>query len=77
MDGQLEPQLNTRENDAEDHNDEDLAIRRLGDAVHHVNLAVMKAVEAGLTVELVRVSRYHGGNGTWGDQMVPIVRVKG
>ncbi len=77
MDGQLEPQLDTRENDTEGHNDEDLAIRRLGDAVHHVNLAVMKAVEAGLTVELVRVSRYHGGNGTWGDQMVPIVRVKG
>ena len=77
MDGHLEAQIDTRENDTEAQDTENLAIRRLGDAVHHLNLAVMKAVEAGLTVELVRVSRFHGGNGTWGDQMVPIVRVKG
>lgn len=49
------------------------AIRRVADQLHRLNQAIMGAVEAGATVELVRCSRYHGGDGRWGDQMVPVV----
>lgn len=49
------------------------AIRRVADQLHRLNQAIMGAVEAGATVELVRCSRYHGGDGRWGDQMVPLV----
>ncbi|WP_353184586.1 hypothetical protein [Bosea sp. (in: a-proteobacteria)] len=53
---------------------EDRAINRLADAVHRLNEAVQRAVEAGISIELVRVSRFHDGSGNWGDQMVPLVR---
>ena len=33
-------------------------------------------VKAGVSVELVRVSRFHDGSGTWGDQMIPLVRAR-
>lgn len=56
--------------------DQDRALRRMADAVHTLNLAVMRAVDSGLSVELVRGSRHHDGTGNWGDQMVPLVRVK-
>ncbi|SEP30306.1 hypothetical protein SAMN02799625_05391 [Methylobacterium sp. UNC300MFChir4.1] len=56
--------------------DQDRALRRMADAVHHLNLAVIRAVDAGLSVELVRASRHHDGSGNWGDQMVPLVRVR-
>lgn len=52
----------------------DRVINRMADAVHRMNEAVAKAVDAGITVELVRVSRHHCGNGNWGDQMVPMIR---
>ena len=55
--------------------DLEMAVRRVGDQVHRLNQAVTAAVEAGGTVELVRCSRYHGGNGRWGDQLVPMVRM--
>lgn len=53
---------------------EDVAIRRLGNALHRLNDAVISAVREGLTVELVRTSRYHNEEGAWGDLMVPIIR---
>lgn len=53
---------------------EERAIQRLADAVHRLNEAVQRAVETGLSIELVRVSRFHDGGGNWGDQMVPLVR---
>ena len=53
---------------------EDVAIRRLGNALHRLNDAVIEAVRAGVTVELVRTSRYHNEEGAWGDLMVPIIR---
>lgn len=53
---------------------EERAIQRLADAVHRLNEAVQRAVETGLSIELVRVSRFHDGSGNWGDQMVPLVR---
>jgi len=54
--------------------DRDKAIRRVADAVHRMNEAVIRAVDAGVSVELVRVSRYHDGHGNWGDQAVPTIR---
>ncbi|MFD1330892.1 hypothetical protein ACFQ4O_02665 [Methylopila musalis] len=57
-----------------DETEQDRALRRVADAVHRLNLAIIKTVESGLSVELTRVSRYHNGSGSWGDQMVPMVR---
>jgi hypothetical protein len=54
--------------------EQDKALRRVADAVHRVNDAIIRAVEAGISVELVRVSRFHDGTGNWGDQMIPMVR---
>lgn len=50
------------------------AIRRVAEASHRLNEAVRRAIEAGYSVELVRVSRHHDGNGNWGDQVIPTVR---
>ncbi|MBV9568969.1 MAG: hypothetical protein JO172_12595 [Hyphomicrobiales bacterium] len=50
------------------------AIRRVADAVHRMNEAVIRAVDQGVSVELVRVSRYHNGKGSWGDQAIPTIR---
>lgn len=52
------------------------AIRRVADQMHRLNHAIVQAVEAGVSVELLRCSRYHAGNGLWGDQMQPIVTVR-
>lgn len=52
----------------------DRVIHRVADAVHRLNEAIQRAVNEGVSVELVRVSRHHGGNGSWGDQLVPTVR---
>lgn len=54
--------------------EEEKAMRRVADAVHRVNEAIIRAVGAGISVELMRVSRYHDGLGNWGDQMVPMIR---
>lgn len=56
--------------------DQESAIRQLANDIHRLNHAVMRAVEAGVSVELVRSARHHGGAGNWGDMMVPVV-VKG
>ena len=56
--------------------DQESAIRTLANDLHRLNHAVMKAVEAGVSVELVRSARHHGGNNNWGDLMVPVI-VKG
>lgn len=53
------------------------AIHRVADAVHRMNEAVQRAVNEGISVELVRVSRFHSGSGSWGDQIVPMVRDAG
>ncbi|MEF2073382.1 SMc00767 family acetate metabolism repressor [Consotaella aegiceratis] len=49
------------------------AVRRLANDLHRLNLSVIAAVEAGVSVELVRSSRHHCGNGNWGDLMIPLV----
>lgn len=56
--------------------DQESAIRQLANDLHRLNHAVMRAVEAGVSVELVRSARHHGGDGNWGDMMVPVI-VKG
>lgn len=54
-------------------NDQQSAIRTLANDLHRVNYAVMKAVEAGVSVELVRSARHHGGDGNWGDLLIPVI----
>jgi hypothetical protein len=49
--------------------DREKAVREINEAVRRVNDAVMHAVDIGLSVEMVRVSRCHDGNGNWGDQL--------
>ena len=53
--------------------DQQTAIRILANDLHRLNQAVMQAVEAGVSVELVRSARHHGGNGNWGDLLIPVV----
>jgi len=55
---------------------QETAIRNLANDLHRLNHAVMRAVDAGVSVELVRSARHHGGEGNWGDLMVPVI-VKG
>ncbi len=52
----------------------DRAVHRIAEATHRLNEAVQRAVAAGVSVELVRVSRHHDGGGHWGDQIVPMIR---
>lgn len=54
-------------------NDQQAAIRMLANDLHRLNQAVMKAVEAGISVELIRSARHHGGDGNWGDLLTPVV----
>jgi hypothetical protein len=53
--------------------DQQTAIRMLANDLHRLNHSVMKAVEAGVSVELVRSARHHGGEGNWGDLLIPVV----
>lgn len=52
------------------------AIRMLANDLHRLNHAVMKAVDAGVSVELVRSARHHAGDGNWGDLLIPVVVAK-
>lgn len=53
--------------------DQQSAIRILANDLHRLNQSVMKAVEAGVSVELVRSARHHGGDGQWGDLLIPVI----
>ena len=53
--------------------DQQATIRMLANDLHRLNQSVMKAVEAGVSVELVRSARHHGGDGTWGDLLIPVI----
>jgi hypothetical protein len=57
--------------------DEQSAIRMVANDLHRLNQSVMKAVEAGVSVELIRSARHHGGNGNWGDMLTPIIVKQG
>ena len=54
----------------------DRAVARVAEAAHRLNEAVRRALDAGYSVELVRTSRAHDGDGNWGDQVAPSVRDK-
>lgn len=60
----------TKEHESE----QEAALRRVANAVHQLNEAIIRAVGSGLSVELVRSSRFHDQAGNWGDQMVPMIR---
>lgn len=53
--------------------DQQAAIRIVANDLHRLNQAVMKAVEAGVSVELIRSARHHGGDGNWGDLLIPVI----
>ena len=57
--------------------DQKAAIRVLANDLHRLNQAVMHAVEAGVSVELVRSARHHCGAGNWGDLLVPVIVTRG
>jgi len=60
-------------NDTEKH---EAAIRQIANSLHRLNDAVIAAVDAGVSVELMRASRYHNEDGAWGDMLVPIIHQK-
>jgi hypothetical protein len=49
------------------------AIRILGNDLHRLNQAVMACVESGLSIEIQRTARHHTEAGYWGDLMVPVI----
>ncbi len=57
--------------------DQQAVIRMLANELHRLNQTVMNAVEAGVSVELVRSARHHGGNGNWGDLLIPVIVTHG
>ena len=73
----MSPQTRVKERAAEQasamNDDQQSAIRSLANDLHRLNHSVMKAVEAGVSVELGRSARHHGGDGNWGDLLIPVV----
>lgn len=53
--------------------DQQSIIRMLANDLHRLNYTVMKAVDAGVSVELIRSARHHGGKGNWGDLLIPVI----
>ena len=53
--------------------DQQSAIRGLGNDLHRLNQSVVRCVESGLSVELQRTARHHAEDGYWGDLLVPSV----
>ena len=52
--------------------DQSLAIRALADDLHRLNQSVMRVVESGVSIQILRTARHHAG-GNWGDMVVPVV----
>ena len=75
----VRPQVKQRAEDQASamNTDQQAAIRVLANDLHRLNQAVMQAVEAGVSVELVRSARHHGGNGNWGDLLIPVIVTQG
>ena len=57
--------------------DQQAMIRMVANDLHRLNQSVMKAVDAGVSVELVRSARHHGGDGNWGDLLIPVIVTQG
>ena len=77
----MSPQVRVKERAEEQttamNSDQQQAIRMVANDLHRLNQSVMKAVEAGVSVELVRSARHHGGEGNWGDLMIPVIVTQG
>ena len=56
--------------------EQESAVRVIANSLHRLNEAVVKCVDAGITVELMRTARYHNETGNWGDQLTPVIRTK-
>lgn len=56
--------------------EQESALRIMANSLHRLNDAVVKCVQAGITVELIRTARYHDEAGNWGDQLTPVIRTK-
>jgi hypothetical protein len=52
--------------------DQQAAIRMVANDLHRLNQSIMRAVDAGVSVELVRSARHHN-EGNWGDLMIPVI----
>jgi hypothetical protein len=52
--------------------DQQAAIRMVANDLHRLNHSIMKAVDAGISVELIRSARHHN-EGNWGDLMIPVI----
>lgn len=48
------------------------SIRMVANDLHRLNQSVMKAVDAGVSVELIRSARHHN-EGNWGDLLIPVI----
>ncbi len=57
--------------------DQQAMIRMVANDLHRLNHSVMKAVDAGVSVELIRSARHHGGEGNWGDLLIPVIVTQG
>ncbi|HWK12882.1 MAG TPA: hypothetical protein VNS02_00675 [Rhizobiaceae bacterium] len=73
----MSPQVRVKERAEEQatamSDDQQAAIRMVANDLHRLNQSVMRAVEAGMSVELVRTARHHGGEGNWGDLLIPVI----
>lgn len=49
------------------------AIRMIANDLHRLNQSVMRAVDSGISVELIRSARHHCGKGSWGDLLTPLI----
>jgi len=56
--------------------DQQAAIRMVANDLHRLNHTIMKAVDAGVSVELIRSARHHN-EGNWGDLMIPVILTQG
>jgi len=52
------------------------ALRLVEQTVEQMNHALQLAAEAGATIEVRRRNRVHSGDGSWADQMAPLVLPK-
>jgi len=56
--------------------DQQAAIRAVANDLHRLNQSVAKAVESGVSIEIIRSARHHAGDGNWGDLLVPVIIAK-
>jgi hypothetical protein len=49
------------------------SFQALAQQAENLNTAMRQAVEAGLSIELQRLSRHHRNGGYWGDILMPMI----